>query len=829
MTTDNITIPSDLVEVLSPKHYKMLHIESAISDDVIRERGYRTIYNAHDLADYNIPAAQRRAPSLLLPLHTTEGQIGFYVLRPDDPRVFEDKEGNRKIIKYETPKNELIRLDCPPRCREQLGDPSVPLWITEGQKKADALASAGQYAIALLGVWNYVTKRIDRKGRVRFDVDWECVEVKGRVVYIVFDSDVMTKPEVRQALDRLTEKLQRKGAQVSPITLLPMAGKEKMGVDDYLAAGHTIQEIEALKDSIPVQARAPADQFTLLDEPPPIISRPLSLLNGQAYAAAWLYGERKSNTITVRGETKLLSSPVITRARHLFIVRSDGAIFGDDNLQARDVLPLSQLGIDVHLPEVPSQSGKLWSMSGVKKYRAGERPDPVDVFNRVRDNVDRFIDFDRSLADQKTMSDLIACYILSTWMIESASVAGFLWLNGEKGCGKSQLLFVIAEMSHIGQAITTSSSPASVRDLCDYGATLGLDDAEDLSDPTKTDPQIRALLLAGNRRGVTVTLKEQGANGQWVTRNVNAFCPKVFSAINKPDDVLSSRCVIIPLVRTPDRKRGNADPLDHKQWAHDHRELIDDLWALALSQLSTLAQYDLIIAERSRLIGRDLQPFRGLLAVAKWLDDRGVVGLWERIESLASTIYQVERETLEVADETRVIVMTLISFAQAEPEAHELKIATANIVERMKKIIEDEEIDINTERLNSKSIGRRLSKMRLTKSPDKTNRGWIVKRNVLKRIAASYKLELEKRDSDTSDPSRVNALNASNASNASQVEALEALKAFEALSETGKVCPNCKNSSWWTRADGETVCNVCHPNPAIANDLPLSKTRPSVS
>jgi hypothetical protein len=47
-----------------------------------------------------------------------------------------------------------MRLDCPPRCRALLGDPATLLWITEGQKKADALASAGATALALLGVWN---------------------------------------------------------------------------------------------------------------------------------------------------------------------------------------------------------------------------------------------------------------------------------------------------------------------------------------------------------------------------------------------------------------------------------------------------------------------------------------------------------------------------------------------------------------------------------------------------------------------------------------------------------------------------------------------------
>ena len=150
---------------VSPEHLTMLQ-NSAINEDVIRSRGYRTIANVQDLKELGFSPSQFRVPGLLLPLHTTDGKIGLYVYRPDNPRVFEDKKKGRnpdgtypnKVIKYEIPKGAGIRLDCPPICRLQLGDPSVPLWITEGQKKADALASKGLCAIALLGVWNFKGK-----------------------------------------------------------------------------------------------------------------------------------------------------------------------------------------------------------------------------------------------------------------------------------------------------------------------------------------------------------------------------------------------------------------------------------------------------------------------------------------------------------------------------------------------------------------------------------------------------------------------------------------------------------------------------------------------
>ena len=55
----------------------------------------------------------------------------------------------------ETPAKSRMALDVPPTVRHLLGDPNVPLFITEGVKKADALASRGLCAVALLGVWNF--------------------------------------------------------------------------------------------------------------------------------------------------------------------------------------------------------------------------------------------------------------------------------------------------------------------------------------------------------------------------------------------------------------------------------------------------------------------------------------------------------------------------------------------------------------------------------------------------------------------------------------------------------------------------------------------------
>src|SRR5207302_233041 len=114
-------------------------------------------------------------------------------------------------------------------------------------------------------------------------------------------------------------------------------------------------------------------------------------------------------------------------------------------------------------------------------------------------------------------------------------------------------------------------------------------------------------------------------------RYVNTFCPRAFTAIRLPDAVLASRTIVVPLIRTPDRKRANADPLDYKAWPHERGQLLDDLWALALAHLHELPAYDNFVSQQAQLIGRNLEPWRALLATAAWLDKAGVHGLWEEM------------------------------------------------------------------------------------------------------------------------------------------------------------------------------------------------------
>jgi hypothetical protein len=182
---------------LAKYHETMLLDESSIAPEVVEVRGYRTVTKKVELKELGFSDAQRNVPGMLVPVWGVNGEIATYQYRPDRPRM---KDG--KPVKYETPPGTNMALDVHPRVRKMLGDPRVPLLITEGVKKGDALVSRGLCAVALMGVWNFRGK--NRKGGLTSLVEWESIALNDdRPVSIIYDSDVMRKPAVYKALVRL--------------------------------------------------------------------------------------------------------------------------------------------------------------------------------------------------------------------------------------------------------------------------------------------------------------------------------------------------------------------------------------------------------------------------------------------------------------------------------------------------------------------------------------------------------------------------------------------------------------------------------------------------
>jgi hypothetical protein len=275
-------VTSPTRETLAEHHRERLH-RSAISDESIVARGYRTAYTKAALGDLGFKSYQRSAPALIIPVTDIDGRVVNYQARPDEPRI--DPERGR-LVKYETPGGSVAQiLAVPPMCRERIGRTINPIWITEGVFKADALATAGATAIGLLGVdmWHD-------------DDAWGRVPLEDRQTVIAFDSDARSNPKVHSASARLATFLRQRGAAVQFLELPQDNGK--VGVDDYLVGdgGRTLEDLwELVVDEL---APLPADPPPAAPPAPPALVL-LNLVDRLLRRYVWFPTEHHSRTLAL--------------------------------------------------------------------------------------------------------------------------------------------------------------------------------------------------------------------------------------------------------------------------------------------------------------------------------------------------------------------------------------------------------------------------------------------------------------------------------------------------------------------------------------------------
>jgi hypothetical protein len=341
-----------MAATLSPEHRAMLVEESSISDAIIVQRGYFTAQAADELTKLGFTIEQARAPALVIPIWSVDGEIVGHQCRPDDPRTGE----GGKLIKYETPAGWNMRIDVPPAVQKDISDYRVPLWITEGCKKADSAIVRGLCCIDLIGVWNF--RGTNEKGGISELGDWEKFSFKsrrgdGRIVYIAFDSDVMQKPQVRMALQRLSRILQRRGAgDIRPI-LIPSDRGTKCGLDDFFANGGTVHALgECVDKSLLKGSEIVINNRSLAD----VSSDAISALHATNYPPTVFVrgGEMVRIVVDERGLTKIknLGTPALRgilarAATWMKMGKESGTEVSPPNEIVEDLIALG------HWPEIP--------------------------------------------------------------------------------------------------------------------------------------------------------------------------------------------------------------------------------------------------------------------------------------------------------------------------------------------------------------------------------------------------------------------------------------------------------------------------------------------
>jgi hypothetical protein len=214
------------------------------------------------------PTLKKIGSALLIPGYVVGSPSTTCILRPHSPRIFADG----RSPKYEYPPKQPPILDILPRYQSRLTDTAIPLWITEGAKKADALATLYDLAIvpaSMNGCWGW-----SQGGIIK---DFDAVIMTGREVVLVPDGDISSNRDVAQATERLANVLKTRGATVRLLLLPDAPDGGKVGIDDYIASGASIDDLEAriedwstahhtVKASLLANGQGPASQQATIAE-----------------------------------------------------------------------------------------------------------------------------------------------------------------------------------------------------------------------------------------------------------------------------------------------------------------------------------------------------------------------------------------------------------------------------------------------------------------------------------------------------------------------------------------------------------------------------------
>ncbi len=193
---------------LAPEHYKDLQ-KSGLSDDTIREACIKSVppgqinrqlgFNIDGLVSmYEIPFV---------------GEYSRFKVFYEEGKGF-NTDGDKKP-KYLTRKDSGNRLYIPSKVKPVIKDVSVPLEITEGEKKALKACQEGLNCIGVTGLWNW--KVI---GREKLIPDFDKIRLDGRTVILTPDNDWLKpnrngyRKNLEQSVHRLSYLLIDRGAKV---------------------------------------------------------------------------------------------------------------------------------------------------------------------------------------------------------------------------------------------------------------------------------------------------------------------------------------------------------------------------------------------------------------------------------------------------------------------------------------------------------------------------------------------------------------------------------------------------------------------------------------
>ena len=261
--------------------------------------------------------------------------------------------------------------------------------------------------------------------------------------------------------------------------------------------------------------------------------------------------------------------------------------------------------VPIHEENIDSR----FSLKNFASYVNGKTVKANELFINIKNLFKRFV----VVTDE--FLDVIVSYIIMTYIYILFQVIPYIWLNGEKGTGKSTIMKIMSKLC-FNPLFCSNVNPANIfRQIDNDGSTIILDEFEKMYGDDKQEI-IKILNQGFNIDGVVPRCI--GQNNQ--IKKFRSFSPKIMGGISNIDDVLFERVIKY----TTQRVKNISIPKfrEDEETKQILQRLVDDLYVFGFLYAPRIKEiYDKLEVSFKGYSLREDDLWSPLLSIAKVIDE----------------------------------------------------------------------------------------------------------------------------------------------------------------------------------------------------------------
>lgn len=302
-----------------------------------------------------------------------------------------------------------------------------------------------------------------------------------------------------------------------------------------------------------------------------------------------------------------------------------------------------------------------WKNKDIQEYiQSNDKVKPKQVFDGLchmeRNYFENEFDYDYYFQP---------CWITHTYFYTLFDLTPYNDFSGMKNVGKSKRLNFLGMLTYNGIVSGDSSISSIFRIIQGTGATLLLDETENLKGGKEDRTDLETLLRNGFSKEGMVTRSKETKNKEFTPEFFSVYSPKAFGHINGFDNVLDDRCIKTKLVRTKNKQIADSEPDEKEdQLIYKTRESLYKLFLDYGDEIhSLIPEAKSLIREQS---GREMKLWLPIITMALFYQNHGVDGLVDRITAKISLTSE-DKKISDLEDNTDFKILQILEQIDTIP------------------------------------------------------------------------------------------------------------------------------------------------------------------